>query len=236
MKKNYTKMVAFFSSFIIAAMSNLTVEAQEWIGQGNYFKRKENTKDYEDLYSTEKPYQVRSEYWYHTGNSHVGVLPPLPNTSTSLWYIEDSENSEEKEINWVQIMFNYEKLINQMTYGDLCYFNTEVPLWIPFPIYISADRAILQIDEFEQEDFSFNFIDAKIGVPYLLVDGIPKQIKNLQKLDELSAESIAFPLYRKDANGNNQTIGYINGLDAVCMASPKLKAYEEEKTLNKKYE
>lgn len=155
------------------------------------------------------------------------------------YMVRDLDDFEsDKEID--EMDFDYELVMNWLTYKDLCCFNLDTgansmaDTWFPIAIYSSADRAINQIEAVESEKFYLFVADAKIKDAYQLVNGKPSLIEDVSILNEIDKDNLAFSLVQTDSNVKEQTVAYINGKDMVAMAYPCMKYYKEEKQLIKK--
>lgn len=156
------------------------------------------------------------------------------------YYMVRDENDLESDKEIEEINFNYQLIINQVTYKDLCCFYldtggfTRKDAWFPIAIYTSADRAINQEEAIEYEKFYLSIANSKIKDAYQLVDGKPRMIEDIDALDTVDKDNLAFSLVQDDLYGNEQIVAYINGKDMIAMAMSSVKDYEQEKRLIKK--
>lgn len=158
--------------------------------------------------------------------------------SNDYYWVRNSDNIEDnKELD--EMDFEYQLVMNQLTYKDLCCFYLDTgqfsmgDVWFPIAIYTSADRAINQVDAVEYEKFYLPIANAKIKDAYQLINGIPSLIEDINMLDKVNKDNLSFSLVQIDSDGNEQIVGYINGKDMVAMAIPSMNSYGKKKELTK---
>lgn len=195
----------------------------------------------------EIPIEASNKYWRYTQNVYYGFNAP-ENTSTSIWFL-DTQRERTMLLNnsntlympaWSQIQFDFQKVVGQIHYEDLTqtFFHVEddsiKESLIIVPVYTSADRAIENIEPIQKGKFYLNFEGSTIGYPYQIIDNKLSQIEQLENI-VYPAESLAFPLIRKDEQGNDKTIGYINGsyIVNILTSYDLIQEYDEEKGLLK---
>lgn len=155
-------------------------------------------------------------------------------TGNGYYLVRDTNDIEEDEkLN--QTKFDYDLILNKITYRDLCCFYLDTGIdsqdyqWFPFAIYTSADRAINQFDALKYDKFYLPMANAKFKDAYQLVDGKPQLIEDTDILNSLDKNNLAFTLVQ-----NEQIVGYVNGKDMLAMLTPRKKYVIKEKTLLKK--
>jgi len=153
------------------------------------------------------------------------------------YYIERDLTDFEGKQKLLELDFNYELIMENLTYKELCCFNlpagfNDIMLenWFPIAIYTSADRAITQTDALQYKNFFLPMANASIGNAYQLVDGRPSIIDDITMLDTIDIDNLAFSLVQEDSNHNEQVVGYINGCDMLAMVSGQHE-YVKQKVL-----
>ncbi len=172
----------------------------------------------------------------------VESTPLMVNAQTwnnnGYYYERDlSDTKSAKEIEEADI--DYQKIINNLTYKDLCCFYLDTGLttmgevWYPIAVYTSADRAINQVDAIQNDEFYNLLANSKIKKAYQLVDGKPYIVEDIDSLRDIDKDNLAFALVRNDEEGIEQIVGYINGKDMLAMVLPMIEKDEVPKAFVK---
>lgn len=156
------------------------------------------------------------------------------------YYLERDETDKESDKQIDAMLFDYEQVLNKLTYKELCCFNIDLAhgpadVWFPIAIYISADRAISQVNALNYDEYYLPMTNARIKDAYTLIDGRPKKISDINLLDNIDKNNLAFSLVQKDSKGTDQIVGYINGKDMIAMTLGSYKNYDKAKQKTKKY-
>lgn len=136
---------------------------------------------------------------------------------------------------WAEFVFDFDKVIDKVNYEQLANtvsFSENGGPNIKFPaIYGSADRAVLKQEPVPSQ-YTVNFVGAKVGMPYILKDGISVRVDRAENLNDLDPFAMSFPLVREDENGTKQIIGFVNVVEAMDnLSSYMLETYAKEFSL-----
>ncbi|MCI8588823.1 MAG: hypothetical protein HFG40_04145 [Bacilli bacterium] len=209
--------------------------------ESNHIEENEVEQEQNSYRGTLEMYE-NSEYWELTGRTARGGTPPQ-DVGTRIWLPSGQEwvpvQSEEDVMLaipvWTEVAFNYNKLIDKVGYeqlADTLSITEDGERSITFPaIYGSADRAVLKEEPIPSK-YTANFAGSKVGMPYVLENGVPVRVEDFNSLNDLDAFSMSFPLIREDKNGKSQIIGYVNAVDVIDNVSfYMLESYSKQFSL-----
>ncbi len=199
-------------------------------------KREENSKMQEENHIEVAISDRDREYWTLTGNGYHGINPPL-DTSTNVWvptgeqtaYYQVGEDALKSDPIWQQVSFDFSKVIGQVPYEEMIEASKQ-----PFdlvPVYATAQDAIEKHSPIPNSEYYESLIGSKVGVPFVLINGVSAKIENVEELARLQVENLAFPLIRSDKAGGSKTCGYLNGGTIVERLSANLEQELTEKTV-----
>lgn len=163
------------------------------------------------------PSSKDSIYWI-TGEKKVASSVPPKSNATHVWYYsgenETREMDEKAKVSvpvWEEIQFDYSQVVGLVSYSDLIE-KTSVGKKKELPVYPSPEDAVYEQVESkftEEEINSRGIFSSMLGNPYYIQQEGVRIVSNVEEMNALEIEKVAFPLIK------DQEVGYLNGKDVV---------------------